>query len=460
MAKQLAQKQNSLDPEYRNKNFEEVEKTFSDEQALAEAQRCLECKNPKCIEGCPVNVKIPEFIRKIKEEQIKEAGEILRQTNYLPSICGRICPQEKQCEDRCILGIKGESVAIGALERYVGDNAKAEIQKASPSGEKIAIVGSGCAGMSAAADLAKLGHAVTVFEALHALGGVLRYGIPSFRLPREVLEREIESLKKLDVEYKTNVIIGKSLTIKDLFNEGYDAIFICSGAGSPKMPDIPGENLNGVYSANEILTRINLMKAHKKDSPTPIRIGKKAVIIGGGNTAMDSARASKRIGFEEVTIIYRRSEEELPARKAEAEHAKEEGINFLMLHSPLKIYGDDKEVKGIKLQKMKLGEPDDSGRRKPVPVEGETVDIEADTVIVALGTNPNPIIQRSAQEDKINLEVDKKGYIIINPETGETSIPGVWAGGDVAPTGESTAINAMGAGKRAARAINKYLSKK
>ena len=457
MIKKPRQKQNLLDPEYRNKNFEEVETGFSDEQALAEAQRCLDCKKPQCVLGCPVNVQIPNFIKAVKEGKIEEAGKILRQTNYLPSVCGRVCPQEKQCESKCVLGIKGESIAIGALERYVGDKTKPEIQKSTPTGKKVAIVGSGCAGMSAAADLAKQGHEVTIFEALHALGGVLRYGIPPFRLPRNILDREIKSLKELGVEYKTNVIIGKSLTIKDLFDEEYDAVFICSGAGSPKMLNIKGENLNGVYSANEFLTRVNLMKAYRKDSPTPLKIGRKTVVIGGGNTAMDSARVSKRIEIEEVTIIYRRSEEELPARKAEVEHAKEEGIKFLMLHSPLEIYGDGKEVKGIKLQKMELGEPDASGRRRPVPIEGKTFDIEADTIIVALGTNPNPIIQRSAQEDNIALEVDKKGYIIINPETGETSISGVWAGGDVAPSGESTAINAMGAGKRAARAINEYL---
>jgi len=452
--KQTRQLQKALDPEYRNKNFEEVETNFSKEQALAEAERCLQCKKPKCVEGCPVNVQIPEFIQKIKEGKIDEAGQLIRQTNYLPSVCGRVCPQERQCEGKCILGIKGESVAIGALERYIGDLTSAQIEKVTPSGKKVAIIGSGCAGMSAAADLAKQGHKVTIFEALHALGGVLRYGIPSFRLPRTVLNREIEFLKKLGVEFETNVVIGKSLTIQDLFDEGYNAVFISSGAGLPKLLHIDGENLNNVYSANEFLTRVNLMKASGIKSPTPIYVGKKAVVIGGGNVAMDAARVAKRIGVDEVIIAYRRSEAELPARKAEIEHAKEEGIKFLMLHSPVKILGENGRVAGMRLQVMELGEPDASGRRSPVPVEGKTVDIEADTVIVALGTDPNPIIPRSAE----NLKLDKKGYIVINPETGETSIPGVWAGGDIAPTGESTAINAMGAGKRAAQAINEWLN--
>lgn len=457
MNKKPRQKPKTLDPDYRNKNFEEVEIDFSEEQALAEAQRCIECKNPKCMEGCPVNVEIPEFIKKIKAGKIEEAGAIIRKTNYLPSICGRICPQEKQCEEKCIVGIKGEPVAIGALERHIGDHTNAVIHKASPSGKRVAIIGSGCAGMSAAADLVKEGHEVTIFEALHAEGGVLRYGIPSFRLPREVLDREVNLLKDLGVEYKTNIVIGKSLTIKDLLDEGFNAVFICSGAGLPKMLNISGENLNGVYSANEFLTRVNLMNANKQDAPTPLKTGKKAIVIGGGNTAMDSARVAKRSGFDEVSIVYRRSEAELPARKAEVEHAKEEGISFLLLHSPLEIYGDDKDAKGMKLQVMKLGEPDDSGRRKPVPVEGETINIDVDTIIVALGTNPNPIIQRSAKEEGDDLEVNERGYIVINPETGETSIPGVWAGGDVAPSGESNAINAMGAGKRSAKAINEYL---
>jgi len=376
MNKTSRQQQNALEADYRNKNFEEVETGFTDEQALLEAQRCIQCKKPLCVQGCPVNVRIPEFIGKIKEGKIDEAGEILRGTNYLPAVCGRVCPQEKQCEGKCVLGIKGEPVAIGALERYVGDKTRAQTHKASPTGKKVAIVGSGCAGMSAAADLAKAGHSVTIFEALHAVGGVLRYGIPPFRLPRTVLDKEVECLKELGVEYKTNVVIGKSLTINDLFDEEFKAVFICSGAGLPKMLNIPGENLSGVYSSNEFLTRVNLMKANKKSAPTPLHIGKKAVIIGGGNTAMDSARVAKRIGFEEVTIAYRRTEAELPARKAEIEHAKEEGINFTLLHSPLEIQGKDGKVSGLKLQLMRLDKPDESGRRRPLPIEGNTVDMD------------------------------------------------------------------------------------
>jgi len=471
----------SLEPDYRNKNFEEVESNFTDEQAKIEAERCIQCKNPRCVQGCPVSVNIPGFISEIKKGNVKEAGKIIRQTNSLPSVCGRVCPQEKQCEGACVLGIKGKPVAIGALERYVGDNTspdrhcerseaihspfayKSIASSQTPRNDvidqskKIAIVGSGCAGMSAAADLAKSGHSVTIFEALHSVGGVLRYGIPEFRLPRKILDREIEYLKALGVEFKTNVVIGKSLTLNDLFEEGFKAIFICSGAGLPMLLNIQGESLNGVYSANEFLTRINLMNAHDEDYHTPIRIGKKVAVIGGGNTAMDSARTAKRIGFDEVTIVYRRSESELPARLAEIEHAKEEGVKFLLLHSPVEIIGENSYVSGLKLQVMELGEPDASGRRKPVPVEGKIIDIEVDTVIVALGTSPNPIIQRSVVEEGIDLEVNPKGYIITNPETCETSIKGVWAGGDISPAGTSNAINAMGAGKRAAASIDKYL---
>ena len=448
-----------LDANYRNKNFEEVTKNLTKEQVLEEAKRCLHCKNARCIKGCPVNINIPEFIAKLKEDDVQGAGDVIRETSLLPSVCGRVCPQERQCEGQCVLGIKSEPVAIGALERFVGDNSSAKVEKKSATGKKVAIIGSGCAGITAAADLAKEGHDVTVFEALHAFGGVLRYGIPPFRLPRTALDTELEGLKKLGVKLEKNVVIGKSLTLQDLKNDGFDAIFICSGAGLPKMLHIKGENLNGVYSANEFLTRVNLMKAQTEESPTPIYIGKKVAVIGGGNTAMDAARVAKRVGFEDVTIVYRRSEAELPARLEEIRHAKEEGIVFKLLHSPLEILGEDNYVKTLRLQVMELGEPDESGRRSPVPIEGQIVDMDVDVVIVALGTNPNPIIQRSAKNDNLSLETDKKGYIVVDKETGKTSLDGVFAGGDVAPVGTSNAINAMGAGKRAAKAINEYLRK-
>lgn len=450
------QRQKEQDPVERRKNFDAVESNLTSEQVKLEASRCLNCKNPRCVSGCPVNINIPKFIEAIKNDKLDEAGKIIRNTSFLPSVCGRVCPQERQCEGKCVLGIKGEPIAIGALERYVGDNTDAVAEVAPSTGKKVAIIGSGCAGITAAADLRKEGHEVVVFEALHKLGGVLRYGIPPFRLPRKFLDREINSLKELGVKFITNVVAGKSVTIKQLKEDGFDAIFICSGAGLPKMLGIKGENLNGVYSANEFLTRVNLMNANSPDTPTPLKTGKRAIVVGGGNVAMDAARVAVRTGFESVKIVYRRTEAELPARLEEIRHAKEEGVVFQFLHNPVEVIGEDGFVKSAKLEIMELGEPDESGRRSPVPT-GNYVTEDVDTFIVALGTGPNPIIQSSVAEDGLSLDTDRKGYIIIDAETGKTSIEGVYAGGDVAPVGTSNAINAMGAGKRAAKAINEYL---
>lgn len=440
----------------RRSNFEAVEENLTPEQAKLESDRCLQCKNARCIQGCPVNINIPGFIGALKAGNVEKAGDIIRETSMLPSVCGRVCPQERQCEGKCVLGIKGKPVAIGALERFVGDISSANNPKIIPSGKKVAVIGSGCAGITAAADLRKAGHEVVVFEALHKLGGVLRYGIPPFRLPRKFLDREINTLKEFGVKFKTNVIVGKSITIKQLEDDGFNAIFICSGAGLPKMLGVAGENLNGVYSANEFLTRVNLMQAHEAHTPTPLKIGDKVAVIGGGNVAMDAARTAVRVGAKEVYIVYRRTEAELPARLEEIRHAKEEGIIFKLLHAPVEIYGEDGYVKGMKLEIMELGEPDESGRRKPVAT-GNFIDMDFDNIIIALGTGPNPIIQNSAHADGIEINTDKKGYIIVDAETNKTSIPMIFAGGDVAPTGESNAINAMGAGKKAAKAINDML---
>src|SRR5574344_145489 len=440
----------------RRSNFEAVESNLTPEQVKLEASRCLHCKNPKCVQGCPVNIQIPDFIQALKEDNLEKAGQIIRQTSMLPSVCGRVCPQERQCEGNCVLGIKGEAVAIGALERYVGDNTQAQTPNITPSGKKVAVIGSGCAGMTAASDLRKAGHEVVVFEALHKLGGVLRYGIPPFRLPRVILDKEISNLKKMGVEFKKTVIVGKSITIKQLKDDGFDAIFICSGAGLPKMMGINGENLNGVYSANEFLTRVNLMGAGQKDSVTPLKIGKKVAVIGGGNVAMDAARTAVRVGFEEVSILYRRTEKELPARLEEIRHAKEEGVQFKLLHAPVEIFEKDGYVNGMKFELMELGEPDSSGRRRPVGT-GKFVTEDVDTVIVALGTGPNPIIQKSAQMEGLEIITDAKGHITVDPDKRSTNLPCIFAGGDVAPVGASNAINAMGAGKKAAKAINEML---
>lgn len=441
----------------RRSNFEPVESNLTQEQVKLEASRCLHCKNPRCVQGCPVNIQIPEFIKALKEDNLEEAGKIIRQTSMLPSVCGRVCPQERQCEGNCVLGIKGQPVAIGALERYVGDNTKAEQTEIKPSGKKVAVVGSGCAGITAAADLRKAGHEVVVFEALHKLGGVLRYGIPPFRLPRTILDREITNLKSMGVVFHTDVVVGKSITLKQLKEDGFDAIFICSGAGLPKMMHIKGENLNGVFSANEFLTRVNLMGAGRdSESITPLRVGKKVAVIGGGNVAMDAARTAVRVGFEEVSILYRRTEKELPARLEEIRHAKEEGVQFKFLHAPVEILGNEGYVAGMKFELCELGEPDATGRRKPVGT-GKFVVEDVDTVIVALGTGPNPIIQRSAEAEGLDIITDAKGYISVDADTRSTNIPCVFAGGDVAPVGASNAINAMGAGKKAAKAINEML---
>lgn len=441
----------------RRSNFEPVESNLTQEQVKLEASRCLHCKNPRCVQGCPVNIQIPEFIKALKEDNLEEAGKIIRQTSMLPSVCGRVCPQERQCEGNCVLGIKGQPVAIGALERYVGDNTKAEQTEIKPSGKKVAVVGSGCAGITAAADLRKAGHEVVVFEALHKLGGVLRYGIPPFRLPRTILDREITNLKSMGVVFHTDVVVGKSITLKQLKDDGFDAIFICSGAGLPKMMHIKGENLNGVFSANEFLTRVNLMGAGRDpESITPLRVGKKVAVIGGGNVAMDAARTAVRVGFEEVSILYRRTEKELPARLEEIRHAKEEGVQFKFLHAPVEILENEGYVAGMKFELCELGEPDATGRRKPVGT-GKFVVEDVDTVIVALGTGPNPIIQRSAEAEGLDIITDAKGYISVDADTRSTNIPCVFAGGDVAPVGASNAINAMGAGKKAAKAINEML---
>ena len=421
--------------------------------------RCLLCKKPRCRTNCPIDTPIPQIIELYKNRNIEEAGEILFNNNPLSAVCGIICPHEKQCAGNCIKGIKQEPVKFYELETYISSEylKSSRFKQEVTTKDKIAIIGSGPAGITMAFMLAKEGYKVTIFEKNSQIGGVLRYGIPPFRLPRQVLNREIDNLKELGVKFETNVVVGKSVTINQLKEDGFDAIFICSGAGLPKMLNIKGENLNGVYSANEFLTRVNLMNANDENSPTPLRVGTKAAIIGGGNVAMDAARTAVRVGFKEVYIVYRRTEAELPARLEEIRHAKEEGVIFKLLHSPHEIIGENGYVKTLQLEVMELGEPDESGRRRPIPT-GEIVDMDVDTVIVALGTGPNPIIQSSANDEGLDLNTDKRGYIIIDKETGKTSIDGVFAGGDVAPNGESNAINAMGAGKRAAKAINEYLN--
>ena len=447
-------------PDVRNKNFDEVCLGYNKEEAMEEATRCLNCKNAKCIEGCPVSINIPGFVHEVKEGNIEEAYKIIGQSSALPAVCGRVCPQESQCEGKCIRGIKGESISIGKLERFVADYALEHDIKPvgadKKNGHKVAVIGSGPAGLTCAGDLAKLGYDVTVFEALHELGGVLVYGIPEFRLPKQkVVAKEIAKVKELGVHFETNVVIGKSTTIDMLIeDEGFEAVFIGSGAGLPKFMGIPGENANGVFSANEYLTRSNLMKAFDDSYDTPIAAGKKVAVVGGGNVAMDAARTALRLGAE-VHIVYRRSEEELPARVEEVHHAKEEGVQFDLLTNPVEVLEEDGWVKGIKCVRMELGEPDASGRRRPVPVEGSEFVIDVDTVIMSLGTSPNPLISSTTE----GLEVNKWKCIVADEEHGKTSKEGVYAGGD-AVTGAATVILAMGAGKAGARGIDEYLSNK
>ncbi len=450
----------SQEPDVRNRNFSEVALGYDAETAIDEAKRCLNCKQKFCVSGCPVRIDIPAFIHEVAEGRFEEAYQIINLSSSLPAVCGRVCPQESQCEGVCVRGKKGEPVAIGRLERFVADWHRAHSAEKpaapAPNGHKVAVIGSGPSGLTCAGDLAKKGYKVTVFEALHLAGGVLVYGIPEFRLPKSIVQSEIDNLTALGVDVETNVVIGRTITIDELMEQyGFEAVFIGSGAGLPKFMNIPGENLKGVYSANEFLTRINLMKAYQPDSSTPIQHAKKVAVVGGGNVAMDAARCAKRLGAD-VTIVYRRTEEELPARREEVEHAMEEGIVFRFLESPIAIHGDDQGwVRSITCQKMELGEPDASGRRRPVPIEGAEEETPMDCVIMALGTSPNPLIKTTTK----GLETQRWGGIIVEEATGQTSREGVYAGGD-AVTGAATVILAMGAGKTAAAAIDDYLSKK
>ena len=471
MANNMSPKKNpmpTLDPIERGKCFDEVAIGYTEEVAIDEAMRCLGCKNMPCVSGCPVNIHIPEFISKIREGDFEGAYEVITRSSTLPAVCGRVCPQETQCESKCVRGIKGEPVGIGRLERFVADwhNAHSEVapKTLAPNGHRVAIVGSGPSGLTCAGDLAKLGYEVTVFEALHTAGGVLVYGIPEFRLPKSIVEKEVRTLEAMGVKVMTNMIIGKTLTVDELFEEGFEAVFIGSGAGLPNFMGIPGESYKGVYSANEFLTRSNLMKAYRDDSATPIMKGGKVAVVGGGNVAMDAARTALRLGAEKVYIVYRRSMAELPARREEVEHAIEEGIEFLLLNNPVEILGynnpDDKRdprngfVTGMRCIKMELGEPDERGRRRPVEIPGSEFVLDVDAVIMSIGTSPNPLIKSTTA----GLEVNSRGGIIVT-ENGATTKEGVYAGGD-AVTGAATVISAMGAGKVAASAIHDFLQGK
>ena len=451
----------SQDPNVRNKNFDEVALGYTAEMAVNEARRCLHCPKKPCQSGCPVGIDIPAFIAKVAEEDFEGAYKVLSASSALPAVCGRVCPQETQCEGKCVRGVKGESVGIGRLERFVADwhreHSDETPARPAPNGHKVAIIGAGPSGLTAAGDLAKLGYAVTIYEALHLAGGVLVYGIPEFRLPKAIVQREIDGLKAMGVDIETNMVIGKVLTIDELMEDyGFEAVYIASGAGLPRFMGIPGESLKGVYSANEYLTRINLMKAYKPGSKTPIMHSHKVAVVGGGNVAMDAARCAKRMGAEEVYIVYRRGMEELPARKEEVEHAEEEGIIFKTLTNPVEVLGnEDGMVCGMKCVEMELGEPDASGRRRPIVKEGSEFTLDVDTMIMSIGTSPNPLIRSTTP----GLETNRHGCIVTNGDDGLTSREGVYAGGD-AVTGAATVILAMGAGKHAARAIDEYIRSK
>ena len=446
-------------PDVRNKNFKEVALGYSKETAVDESNRCLNCKNKPCVGGCPVNIDIPEFIQKVQQEDFSGAYDVIARSSSLPAVCGRVCPQESQCEGKCVRGIKGDPVGIGRLERFVADwhneNSSETASKPESNGHKVAVIGAGPAGLTCAGDLAKLGYEVTIYEALHLAGGVLVYGIPEFRLPKEIVRKEIDGLKALGVTINTNTVIGKTITVDELFEQGYESIFIGSGAGLPRFMGIPGENLKGVYSANEFLTRTNLMKAYNENSDTPVQRAKNVAVVGGGNVAMDAARCAKRLGAENVYIVYRRGEAEMPARNEEIEHAKEEGIIFKTLNNPVEILGDEhKFVTGMKCIEMELGEPDESGRRSPVEKKGSEFVLDVDCVIMSIGTSPNPLIRNTTE----GLETNRRGCFVAD-ENGLTSREGVYAGGD-AVTGAATVILAMGAGKTAAKAMDEYIRSK